>query len=167
MALPGSTTFYNGSSTWLYLTLPHTTMALLGSTWLYYTLPWFYLALLDTTTLYHGSSWLYDILPIFSLTLHNSTTFYQCSPWLYLTLLDSTTLYHGSTSLYFTLLHSTITIPSLVPRPSPAPVFDRLQYAKTEGEGLVNLTTWSAAHMTSQVLDTKTYSHLYLQLQRS
>ena len=30
---------------------------------------------------------------------------------------------------------------SLVPRPSPAPVFDRLQYAKTEGEGLVNLTT--------------------------
>ena len=24
---------------------------------------------------------------------------------------------------------------SLVPRPSPAPVFDRLQYAKTEGEG--------------------------------
>ena len=29
---------------------------------------------------------------------------------------------------------------SLVPRPSPAPVFDRLQYAKTEGEGLVNLT---------------------------
>ena len=30
---------------------------------------------------------------------------------------------------------------SLVPRPSPAPVFDRLQYAKTEPEGLVNLTT--------------------------
>ena len=30
---------------------------------------------------------------------------------------------------------------SLVPRPSLAPVFDRLQYAKTEGEGLVNLTT--------------------------
>ena len=30
---------------------------------------------------------------------------------------------------------------SLIPRPSPAPVFDRLQYAKTEGEGLVNLTT--------------------------
>ena len=29
---------------------------------------------------------------------------------------------------------------SLVPRPSPAPVFDRLQYAKTEPEGLVNLT---------------------------
>ena len=33
---------------------------------------------------------------------------------------------------------------SLVPRPFLAPVFDRLQYAKTE-EGLVNLTTWSAA----------------------
>ena len=30
---------------------------------------------------------------------------------------------------------------SLVPRPSPAPVFDQLQYAKTEPEGLVNLTT--------------------------
>ena len=30
---------------------------------------------------------------------------------------------------------------SLVPRPSLAPVFDRLQYAKTEGEGPVNLTT--------------------------
>ena len=30
---------------------------------------------------------------------------------------------------------------SLVPRPSPAPVFDRFQYAKTEPEGLVNLTT--------------------------
>ena len=30
---------------------------------------------------------------------------------------------------------------SLVTRPSPAPVFDRLQYVKTEGEGLVNLTT--------------------------
>ena len=36
-------------------------------------------------------------------------------------------------------------ITSLVPRPSSAPVSDRLQYAKTEGEGLVNLTTWSAA----------------------
>ena len=34
---------------------------------------------------------------------------------------------------------------SLVPRPSPPPVFDRLQYAKTEGEGLVNLSMWSAA----------------------
>ena len=31
--------------------------------------------------------------------------------------------------------------PSLVPRPSPVPVFDRFQYAKTEPEGLVNLTT--------------------------
>ena len=28
---------------------------------------------------------------------------------------------------------------SLVPRPSPAPVFDRFRYAKTEGEVLVNL----------------------------
>ena len=30
---------------------------------------------------------------------------------------------------------------NLFPRPSSAPVFDRLQYAKTEPEGLVNLTT--------------------------
>ena len=30
---------------------------------------------------------------------------------------------------------------SLIPRPSLAPVFDCLQYAKTEPEGLVNLTT--------------------------
>ena len=42
---------------------------------------------------------------------------------------------HG---LHVTCMHS---VTSLVPRPSPAPVFDRLQYAKTEGEGLVNLTT--------------------------
>ena len=32
-------------------------------------------------------------------------------------------------------------LPSLIPRPSPAPVYDHLQYAKTEGEGLVNLTS--------------------------
>jgi len=31
---------------------------------------------------------------------------------------------------------------SLVPRPSTPPVFDRLQYAKTEGEGLGNFITW-------------------------
>ena len=42
---------------------------------------------------------------------------------------------------------------SLIPRPSPAPVFDSMQYAQTEGEGLANLTTWSTAHMTSQVKD--------------
>ena len=34
---------------------------------------------------------------------------------------------------------------SLVPRPSLAPIFDCLQYAKTEGKGLLNLTTWFAA----------------------
>ena len=43
---------------------------------------------------------------------------------------------------YCLLTHQIIYIDcSLVPRPSPAPVFDRLQYTKTEGEGLVNLTT--------------------------
>ena len=30
---------------------------------------------------------------------------------------------------------------SLVPRPSPAPVFDRLQYAKTEPEDLESVTS--------------------------
>jgi len=30
---------------------------------------------------------------------------------------------------------------SLVPRPSTPPVFDRLQYAKTDGEGLGELQT--------------------------
>ena len=45
---------------------------------------------------------------------------------------------------------------SLVSRPSLAPVFDRLQYAKTGGgrggkEGLVNLTIWSVAQ-TSHIL---------------
>ena len=34
---------------------------------------------------------------------------------------------------------------NLFPRPSTPPVFDRLQYAKTEGEGLGNFITWSAA----------------------
>ena len=34
---------------------------------------------------------------------------------------------------------------TLVTRSSPAPVFDCLQYAKMEGEGLVNLTKSSAA----------------------
>ena len=32
-------------------------------------------------------------------------------------------------------------VSSVVPRPSLAPVFDRLQYAETKPEGLVNLTT--------------------------
>ena len=41
----------------------------------------------------------------------------------------------------------------LIPRPSPAPVFDCLQYAKTEPEGPVNLTTWFAARLMSQILD--------------
>ena len=39
------------------------------------------------------------------------------------------------------MVHALCVHGSLVPRPSPAPIFDRLQYAKTEGEGLVNLTT--------------------------
>ena len=38
--------------------------------------------------------------------------------------------------------HATPTIvDSLVPRPSMPPVFDRLQYAKMEGEGLGNFIT--------------------------
>ena len=45
---------------------------------------------------------------------------------------------------------------------SMPPVFDHLQYAKMEGEGLINLTTWSVVHMTSQVLDTKTRRHIHI-----
>ena len=71
-------------ASWLYMTLLHAIVTLLGSTSLYYTLQWLYLALLysmialpQSTTLYHGSTWLYYTLR-----------------WLYLDLLDSTTLYH-------------------------------------------------------------------------
>ena len=47
------------------------------------------------------------------------------------------TLTHSSThSLTLSLAHSL----SLVPRLFPPPVFDRLQYANTEGEGLGDLT---------------------------
>ena len=97
MALLDSTTSYHGC-TWLYLTLLHSTMALLRSTWLYYcntvpslyhilpwlycTLPWVYLALLGSTTLYHGY-----------------TTFYRGSIWLYLTLHDSISFHNSSTWL--------------------------------------------------------------------
>lgn len=45
-------------------------------------------------------------------------------------------------------------------RPFPPPVSKCLQYVKVEGEGLGFLTTWSMAHMTSQVLDTKTFPQL-------
>jgi len=57
-------------------------------------------------------------------------------------------------------------LPSRAPRPSTAPVFDCLQYAKAEGEGLGNLITWSKAWLTSWILDTTAYSHSYPQLQR-
>ena len=50
---------------------------------------------------------------------------------------------------------------SLFSRSNPPPIINCLQYAKTEGEDLVNVTTWSTAHMMSQVLDTKTYSHIF------
>jgi len=36
---------------------------------------------------------------------------------------------------------------SLVPRPSMPPVFDRPQYAKSEGEGIGNFITWSVARL--------------------
>ena len=56
---------------------------------------------------------------------------------------------------------------SLVPRPSTRPVFDRLQYAKMEGEGLGNFIMWSAARLTSHILDAKAHSRSYPQLPRS
>ena len=40
---------------------------------------------------------------------------------------------------------------SLVPRPSMPPVFDCLQYAKMEGEGLGNFITWSMARRSHQM----------------
>ena len=101
MALPGSTTFYHGS-TWLYMTILHSTMVLLGSTWVYYTLPWLYLALRDSTTLYHGST------PLYTMALLHTTWLYYILPWLYLTLHDCTTFYHGSNWLYLSRLHSTL-----------------------------------------------------------
>ena len=48
-------------------------------------------------------------------------------------------MYRAESLVSFLRKHDVIKI-SLVPRPSPAPVFDRFQYAKTEPEGLVNLT---------------------------
>jgi len=49
---------------------------------------------------------------------------------------------------------------SLVPRPSIPPVFDCLQYAKTEREGLGNLTP-SEAQLTSRNLDAIAIHILY------
>ena len=43
---------------------------------------------------------------------------------------------HGTSRLYNSVSVSTV-YTSLVPRPSLAPVFDRLQYAKTEPEALL------------------------------
>ena len=42
---------------------------------------------------------------------------------------------HASDGQYFSIKSSACSA-SLVPRPSAPPVFDHLQYAKTEGEGL-------------------------------
>jgi len=40
------------------------------------------------------------------------------------------------------VVHSkSVVMSSLVPRPFPPPVFDRLQYANTDGEGLGDLIT--------------------------
>ena len=78
-----STSFYR-CSTSLHLTLPHSTMALLGSTWLY-------LALLDVTSLYHHSTWLY-------LTQLHPTTALLGSPSLFVAQLHSTVHLLGSQS---------------------------------------------------------------------
>ena len=63
--------------------------------------------------------------------------FYDVTSWSYVNLDDPLVLIRRVLCYIASYGFST----SLVPRPSPAPVFDRLQYAKTEGEGLVNLTT--------------------------
>ena len=78
-------TLYHGS-TWLYLTLLHSIMALLA-------VPY-------STTLYHGSTWLY-------LTLLHSIMALLALPY-------STTLYHGSSWLYLALLHSIMALLALL-----------------------------------------------------
>ena len=56
---------------------------------------------------------------------------------------------HTHTDTQHTCIHIHV---SLVPRPSTPPVFDRLQYAKTEGEGLGNFITWSKARPSNVVM---------------
>ena len=99
MCLLDFTSLYHGS-TWLYLTLLHSTIALLCSTPAlhYYMLQRLYLALLDTTVLQSTKA------------LLGFTCLYYNLQWLYLTLLDSTTLDNGSTWVHLTLLHSIIAI---------------------------------------------------------
>ena len=106
MALLGSTTLYHGSttlyngSTRLYLTLLHSTMAVLCSTSLYLTplhptmaSSWLYLTLRHSTMAILGSTLLYyTLLDCYTL------------PWLYLAILDSTTPLH-STMVYLAVLN--------------------------------------------------------------
>ena len=57
---------------------------------------------------------------------------------------------------------------SLVPRPSPPfPVFDHLRRTQKRMEKAWWILPCDSWHTTSQVLDMKTYSHLYLHLQRN
>ena len=67
-----------------------------------------------------------------------------------------------------------VVIFSLIPRPSIPPVFDCLQYAKTEEEGLGNHVTWFAAQpsyaimtpLNSQVMQLWNWSCILCQLWR-
>ena len=121
-----STTFCHGS-TWLYLTVQHSTFALLhstmatrDSTWLCCILPWLYLALLHSNMALLGSTWLYYMQPWLYLTLlHSTMALLHCTialldtTWLYSILLwlYMTTLYNGFTLLYLTLQHYIIARP--------------------------------------------------------
>ena len=104
----------------MYLTLHHSTLALLHSTWLYITLLWLYFTLLNSTLLSYGSTSLHLTLhyPCLCFTLPDSAILCSYTS-LYLTLHSSimgllhctwrsTLLYIDSTSLYLSLHYSTL-----------------------------------------------------------
>ena len=62
----------------------------------------------------------------------------------HLELLETTSLLRTERQYSYTITEVGL---SLIPRPSLAPVFDRLQYANMEGEGLVNLIPCDPQHI--------------------
>ena len=101
--------------TCLYLTLQHSSIALLGSTWLYNTLPWVCFVVREGTTLYYGTTCFCLTVLHSAVALLDSKTVYLGSswlyltlPWLYLVLLDSTAIYHGSTCMTLPWIHMAV-----------------------------------------------------------
>ena len=104
MSLLGST-IHNYPLPWLYIAVPHSTMALRDLTTFCNGSTWFYLALPDSTTIYNGSTWLYlTLFQLLCMAILHSTMTLLAQP-------DSTTLYHGSTWVYLAVLHYTIPLP--------------------------------------------------------